>query len=150
MIQQGDVLSYIEMCSEAGCNLQKGMNCRLKGRFSVILMNVRAGAPYADYVEDNGKILIYEGHDPSQRQGTPNPRMSDQPMNNPSGSLTQNGLFFQVATNYKMGKSKVELVKVYEKIRSGIWVYNGLFRFEDAWMETTKDRIKTGEFSNSN
>ena len=42
-------------------NLQRGMNFRLRGGLSVILMSLRAGAPYADRIEENGKILIYEG-----------------------------------------------------------------------------------------
>jgi 5-methylcytosine-specific restriction endonuclease McrA len=60
----------------------------------------------------------------------------DQPLHNPSGSLTQNGLFYQTARRYRKGKFSPELVKVYEKIRSGIWVYNGLFKLVDAWQET--------------
>lgn len=63
MIKQGDVISYLDMCKEEGVNLQRGMNFRLKGGFSVILMSVRPGAPYADRIEDEGKTLIYEGHD---------------------------------------------------------------------------------------
>jgi len=33
-----------------------------------------------------------------------------------------------------------EFVKVYEKIRSGIWVYNGLFKLVDAWLEDSNTR----------
>lgn len=33
-----------------------------------------------------------------------------------------------------------ELVRAYEKIRSGIWVYNGLFRLTDAWQENEGGR----------
>jgi hypothetical protein len=39
------------------------MNFRQGGRDSVILMGERRGAPYADRVEENGRVLIYEGHD---------------------------------------------------------------------------------------
>jgi hypothetical protein len=63
MIKQGDVISYMEMCQEESVNLQRGMNFRLKGGFSVILMSLRPGAPYADRIEDEGRVLIYEGHD---------------------------------------------------------------------------------------
>ena len=49
---------------------------RLRGGLSVILMSLRAGAPYADRIEENGKILIYEGHDiPSFKDG-PKPKYS--------------------------------------------------------------------------
>ena len=33
-----------------------------------------------------------------------------------------------------------EKVKVYEKIRAGIWVYNGIFKLVDAWQETSNTR----------
>ncbi|MFC2005419.1 HNH endonuclease [Chloroflexota bacterium] len=98
------------------------------------------GAPYADRIEEDGKILIYEGHDISQVRGGPNPKTIDQPMRNPSGSLTQNGLFFNAATRYKFNHCDPELVKVYEKIHSGIWVFNGLFRLVDAWQEVINGR----------
>jgi hypothetical protein len=63
IFQPGDVLSYMEMCSAIGVNLQRGMNFRLRNGESIILMSLRPGAPYADQVEDDGQILIYEGHD---------------------------------------------------------------------------------------
>jgi hypothetical protein len=63
MINVGDVLSYLDVCREEGVNLQRGMNFRLRGGLSVILMSIRAGAPYADRIEENGRVLIYEGHD---------------------------------------------------------------------------------------
>jgi len=39
------------------------MNFRLRANLSVILMSLRRGAPYADRIEDDGKTLIYEGHE---------------------------------------------------------------------------------------
>lgn len=137
MVNQGNVIPYIDMCKEEGVNLQRGMNFRLKGGFTVILMSIRSGAPYADRIEEEGKVLIYEGHDIPLRKGGPNPKLIDQPKKNPSGSLTQNGLFYKAAKKYKIGEKNIkpELVKVYEKIRSGIWVYNGIFKLVDAWQE---------------
>lgn len=49
-INPGDVISYIKMCSIEGVNLQRGMNFRLKGGTSIILMSIRSGAPYADRI----------------------------------------------------------------------------------------------------
>jgi hypothetical protein len=123
------------MCGEEGENLQRGMNFRIRNGVSVILMSLRPNAPYADRVEQNGKILIYEGHDIPKKQGGPDPKTMDQQAYNPSGTLTQNGLFREAAEAYKRGDSEAEVVRVYEKIRSGIWVYNGLFRLIDAWQE---------------
>lgn len=140
MISQGDVISYLDMCREEGVNLQRGMNFHLRGRHSVILMSIRPGAPYADRIEEEGKILIYEGHDiPAQKNG-PHPKAVDQPERNPGGGLTQNGLFYKAAMQFKRGMGEPELVKVYEKIRSGIWVYNGIFRLIDAWREDINNR----------
>ena len=128
------------MCRKEGVNLQRGMNFRLRGGLSVILMSLRPGAPYADRIEEDGKILIYEGHDiPSFRDG-PKPKSVDQPNRNPGGGLTQNGLFYQATHRYKEDKIQAEFVKVYEKIKSGIWVYNGCFKLIDAWQETSNNR----------
>lgn len=116
------------------------MNFKLKGKESVILMSIRSGAPYADRIEENGKILIYEGHDRPQYKGSGDPKRVDQPMFNPMKSLTQNGLFYEAAVAYKKSKKAPESVKVYEKIRAGIWVYNGIFKLVDAWLEASNGR----------
>lgn len=140
MIKVGDVISYLDMCQEEGVNLQRGMNFRLHGKQSIFLMSVRENAPYADRVEEEGTILIYEGHDVPKSNGVEKPKHFDQPMYNPSGSLTQNGLFFDAAEKYKNGKEKPEKVKVYEKIKPGIWTYNGTFKLVDAWLELGNGR----------
>jgi hypothetical protein len=139
MLEPGSVISYMDMCREEGVNLQRGMNFRLRNGISVILMSVRPGAPYSDSIQEGGKVLIYEGHDtPSERNG-PDPKTIDQPMTYPSGTLTQNGLFYQAAQKYK-GGSEPDLVRVYEKIHSGIWVYNGVFKLVDAWLQESNGR----------
>jgi hypothetical protein len=130
----------MEMCSAVGVNLQRGMNYRLRGDESVILMSVRPGAPYADRIEDEGRTLIYEGHDCSKTADVPDPKRIDQPAHNPGGSLTQNGLFAESVRIYKEGKALPEKVRVYEKIRAGIWVYNGTFELIDCWTETSGKR----------
>jgi hypothetical protein len=86
VVLQGDVIGYLDMCRE------EGVNC-LKGGLSVILMSLRPGAPYADRIADDGRILIYEGHDIPQFKGGPDPKAVDQVMHHAGGSLTQNGLF---------------------------------------------------------
>jgi hypothetical protein len=140
MLKIGEIISYLEMCGEEGVNLQRGMNFHLGGKsYSVILMSVRPNAPYADQIDESGSILIYEGHDTPNRKGGADPKTIDQPMRNPGGTLTQNGLFFEAAQNYKQGQQP-EIIKVYEKIRSGIWTFNGYFRLVDGWLETSGDR----------
>ena len=37
-------------------------------------------------------------------------------------------------------RCSAERVRVYEKVRKGIWVYTGLFHLRDAWMEMPEDR----------
>ena len=103
-------------------------------------MSLRPNAPYADRIEDNGRILIYEGHDVSKTSENPIPKVVNQPMHNPGGTFTQNGLFYQAAIGYTKGKLRPELVKVYEKLHAGIWVYNGLFRLLDSWQEESNAR----------
>jgi hypothetical protein len=66
----GEVISYLEMCREEGVNLQRGMNYGSGGRPSVILMSRRPGAPYDDRIEDDGRVLIYQGHDRPQIRRT--------------------------------------------------------------------------------
>jgi 5-methylcytosine-specific restriction endonuclease McrA len=145
MINPRDVISYLEMCSQEGTSLQRGMNFHLRGDESIILMSLRPNAPYTDGVEDNGRILIYEGHDVSKTQDTPIPKIIDQPMNNPGGTFTQNGLFYQAAQKYKNNSQRAELVRVYEKLHTGIWVYNGTFKLVDAW-EQQEDNRKVFKF----
>jgi HNH endonuclease len=130
----------MEMCSAIGVNLQRGMNFRLRDAESVILMSLRPGAPYADRIEDEGRILIYEGHDVAQTANVLHPKSVDQPERNPGGSFTQNGLFAEAARKYKEGIAPPERVRVYEKLRSGIWVYNGLFELVDCWTEQSAGR----------
>jgi hypothetical protein len=102
-------------------------------------MSVRRGAPYADRVEENGRVLIYEGHDMPRRDPSTRPKEMDQPMHD-KGKLSQNGLFFEAAEKFKHGEAQAELVKVYEKVRPGIWTYNGYFRLVDAWQEVVGTR----------
>ena len=136
----GEVISYLQMCAEENASLQRGMNFKLRPSHSVVLMSVRAGAPYKDVVIDDGKALIYEGHDVGRTPGGPDPKKVNQPIASPFGTATQNGLFFQAAQTAKAGTALPELVKVYEKIRAGIWVYAGLFRLVDAWQQPANGR----------
>jgi len=142
----GDVISYVEMCTAEGASLQRGMNFQLGETYSVVLMSVRRGAPYADRIEDDGRMLIYEGHDAPTVGGGPDPKTFDQPMQTPRGTLTQNGLFYRAAEAYKAGERPPELVKAYEKIMAGVWSYGGLYRLVDAWKEAVEGGRKVFKF----
>ena len=136
---QGDVISYPEMCSAVGASVQRGMNFRLRGK-SVVLMSRRPGAPYDDLVDEEGGILIYEGHDCSTSVDCPHPKKVDQPEFGPKGSLSQNGLFADSARRHRESGTLPEQVSVYEKIRTGIWVYNGIFDLIDFWIDSSSGR----------
>ena len=102
---------------------------------SVLLMSTANNAPYEDEVQDEGKTIIYEGHDIRKDLVEGSAKNYDQPLTLPSGALTANGKFYESA---KSGKK--ETVRVYEKIKPGIWVYNGLFALEDAWLRDSGSR----------
>lgn len=140
MFDPGQVISHLEMSQEEKVHLQKGMNFRLGGTYSVILMSLRPNAPYADRVEDDGRILIYEGHNIPRRGGIRDPYSIDQPNKNPSGSLNENGRFEKAALDHRNDGKPAELVRVYEKLHAGIWVYNGTFQLVDAWQEESEGR----------
>ena len=136
-----NVISYIEMCRRERTSLQQGMNFGLGGNHSVILMSVRANAPYRDRLEDSGTTLVYEGHDIPKSASSLNPKVVDQPLKYPSGRPTQNGKFHAAAQGAKIGQRLPERVRVYEKLRPGIWSYNGVFHLVDAWTE--RDDFRT-------
>jgi hypothetical protein len=122
------------MSQREGRSLQRGMNFGIGGNHSVILMSVRYGAPYNDRLEDGGTTLIYEGHD-QPRGSVPEPKLADQVVMTRSGRLTENGKFHEAAQAAKTGRRPPERVRVYEKILSGIWSYNGVFHLIDSWTE---------------
>lgn len=135
-----EIISYIEMCQRGGVSLQRGMNFGLGGNHSVILMSVRPNAPYQDELLDGGTVLIYEGHDLPRSTRVPAPKRVDQPERAPAGGLTQNGLFHRAAQGVKAGLRPPERVRVYEKLRQGIWSYNGVFHLVDAWRRESNGR----------
>ena len=137
---QGEVISHAQMSVEEGAHLQRGMNYQLASGNSVFLMSVRKGAPYQDVVENDGRILIYEGHDAPRKRGNPDPKSVDQPEFYPGGSLTQNGLFKEAAARYNTDKTEFETIRVYEKIKPGIGVFNGAFALRDCWQDKSQGR----------
>ncbi len=129
-----DILSYREMCdSENVQTLQRGMNYRLTPTYSVILMSQRSNAPYRDKIYNDGITIEYEGHDiaKNRKSFTHNQKNKDQEEKLPTGHLTQNGLFIKSIKEYTQGQKQPELIKVYEKIFSGVWSLKGFFDLID-------------------
>jgi hypothetical protein len=69
-----------------------------------------------------------------------NPKRVDQPEYTASGRPTQNGLFWKAAQETKAGLRPPERVRVYEKLRQGIWSYNGVFHLVDTWRQESRGR----------
>jgi hypothetical protein len=121
------IISYRDMCNEEEQEqLQRGMNYNIRDGYSVVLMSVKPNAPYADKISDDGLTIYYEGHD------VPGDKLKeyDQPDVYSGGSLTQNGLFIDSIDKAKKS-GDFPLVKVYEKLKMGIWTYRGLFEMRD-------------------
>ena len=118
----GEIISYLEMCSAEGAQLQRGMNFRLKSGRTVILMSRRANAPYKDSISPDGKVIIYEGHDVTVSEAVI-PEMVDQPYKIANGRLTQNGLFYEAAKDTVNNIRTPELVQVYEKLLKDAYTY---------------------------
>jgi hypothetical protein len=128
------------MCSRENLSLQRGMNFDATKPHSIVLSSHRPGAPYNDFLKEDGSVLIYEGHDEPRSRETLYPKQVDQPLRSRTGKLTQNGLFNDAAQAFKGGEKRASQVRVYEKIKDGIWSYNGLFELVDSWTETDGNR----------
>src|SRR5574342_1402543 len=135
-----EIISYLEMCRREGVSVQRGMNYQLGGGHSVILMSVRPGAPYQDRLEDDGSSVIYEGHDAPRTDAEPNPKAVVQPELSPSGRPNENGKFYYAAREFKAGRRPPERIRVYEKLKQGIWSYNGVFHLVEGWREQIDGR----------
>ena len=98
MLKVGAIISYNTMCKEENSSLQRGMNFHLNNSTSVILISVRSGAPYQDSIQDEGKVLIYEGHNVPRKKGSNiDPKSVDQTMYTEYGYLTENGKFYNLS-----------------------------------------------------
>ncbi len=147
-VRYREIISYPDMLQREKIALQKGMNFKVRGGHSVLLMSVRKGAPYHDQWHEDTKTLEYEGHDAMRGGGRGvgagvDPKRVDQPLTLPSGRPTENGKFFAAAMKFKAGEAPAEIVQVYEKIADGIWCDRGRHELVDAELkEVVTDRRK--------
>jgi len=131
----GDIISYLDLCRLEGDNLQRWMNFRERNRLSIYLMTIWTGSPYADRVEENGHVVIYEAPRSLDLAPAPGSRKLKQPIADLLGRKTHKGLFYDAAIKATIEKTEPELLKIYEKIKDKVWVYNGLFKLSNAWLE---------------
>ena len=136
-----EIIAYREMCTREGeAQLQKGMNFGRGRKHSVLLMSRRRNAPYRDRHENDGEVLIYEGHNQPKSAKLRDPRLVNQPLSTPRGLMTENGHFDAAAKAYKLSQRAPERVRVYEKLFKGVWSYNGMFHLTDSWTEADENR----------
>ena len=129
-VRYRSIISYADIVRREGIMLQRGMNFRVKGKYSIILMSVRKGAPYKDRWHEETGLLEYEGHD-APRCSSAEPKEIDQPREYSEGKPTENGKFCSAAQAYKEGSGKAEIVQVYEKISQGVWCNRGRYELID-------------------
>lgn len=143
MAKADDLFSYTAMCAVEGVRLRRGMNFRVKsaggGQRTIILTSERTGAPYGDEFLEDGRVLLYEGHD-VPRSLVPNPKAVDQRLRTVAGGLNENGKFWEAAERYKKG-GEAEVVAVWEKLGKGMWRWRGEYRLVNGWMEERGGRM---------
>ncbi len=118
-----EIVSYQSVCENEKFQLQKGMNFDNGRGYSIVLMSTRKNSPYQDEISDDELTIYYEGHD----QPKDTEKLSNQPELTDKGSLTENGKFAQAIRDGRDSKAW-PLVKVYDKLQSGIWSYRGIFQ----------------------
>tara|TARA_A100001011_G_scaffold383523_1_gene454865 strand:+ start:70 stop:747 length:678 start_codon:yes stop_codon:yes gene_type:complete len=124
--------------NEGGIHVQKGMNFAIQKTYSIVLMSTRKNAPYNDEIYDDG-VIEYEGHD-VKKNIAEDKKSVDQPLLNKSGSLTENGKFYYAAKDFKEKKREAAKIKVYRKIRNGVWVDMGFYDLIDAYTRSDNKR----------
>ncbi|OGM28157.1 hypothetical protein A2962_02100 [Candidatus Woesebacteria bacterium RIFCSPLOWO2_01_FULL_39_61] len=148
METQDFVITHAELSNKEGMSLQRGMNYRPGDKeYSIFLMSVSPDAPYNDGFDAENKKLFYEGEDVSKREKA-QPKEHDQPFFTKTGKRTNNGKFFKIAEDYKLGRrNKPEQIKVYEKIKNNVWSDKGFFYLTDAKYEhNDRENRKTFKF----
>lgn len=142
-----DIITYTELTAEENFQIQRGMNYRPNQKnYSIFLMSTRENAPYNDSFNEDKTLLFYEGEDVSGGE-VDEPKNYDQAFFTKNGNLTRNGKFFKKAEDYKYGRDEPERIKVYEKIKSGIWSDKGFFKLIDAtYKESEQEDRKVFKF----
>lgn len=141
LMRPGEILSYDEMCSiEQGGKLQRGMTFRSPPAHGIILMSLRANAPYADAMAADG-VIQYEGHNVPVSREHPTPRTVDQPRVSARGRLTENGKFADWTDRFLRGEVVAARFHVYEKLQPGIWTFRGVFEVRDFRVQSDGTRL---------
>jgi len=122
---ENEIIPYIEMCQREGVSLQRGMNFGLARNHSVILMSVRPGSPYADRFENDGSTIVTKGMIFLVHLITKIRRQSINPSSQPTGTSQKWKVPSCSFKSIRLGRRPPERIRVYEKLKQGIWSYNG-------------------------
>ena len=149
MVVPGEVIAYLEMCREEGVNLQRGMNFGSSGRPSVVLMSRRP----AHLTTTGLKMMVVSlstkattGH----KSGAARTQRRSTNLSAGQGArLPRTDYFLQAASQHRELGTPAECVRVYEKMRTGIWTFNGTFRLVDGWREESHGRWYSSSGSRS-
>ena len=126
------IISYTQLVlNEDGKHIQKGMNFGIQKSYSIVPMSTEKNAPYNDEIFDDG-IIEYEGHD-VPKNISENKKSIDQPIANTTGNPTENGKFYNAAISFKNNEREPAKIKVYRKIRAGVWVDMGFYDLVDSY-----------------
>ena len=134
------IISYHQLTAqEGGIQVQKGMNFDIKGNYSIVLMSTARNAPYVDELFDDG-VIEYEGHD-APKSNDYDKKSVDQPAYTKLGNPTENGKFLQAVDNFKNNRREPAKIKVYRKIKPGVWVDMGFYDLIDGYQKNDGRRI---------
>ena len=138
-----EIIPYRKIEEIEGFRPERGMNFKIKDKnYSIVLMSVAKNAPYKDKISEDGKEIIYEGHNLNKRYcKNKDPNTFDQPIALPNGKLTENGKFMKASHFFKDGLKDPEKIRVYQKIKPGMWTFNGVFKLVDGWEEKSGGRM---------
>ncbi len=129
------------MCGIAGgAHLTKGINFRVRGRWTILLMSLAENAPYPDRLHEADGLLHYVGENQRKSAEIRFPELVDQIYRTPNGTLTGNGRLRQAVHQFKEGEAPPERALVFEKIKKGLWVFAGIHELIDAWESSDGNR----------
>lgn len=115
-------LSYKQMCQTEGKGqITRGIYFQKDKDYSLIFMSRRKSATYKDRLMKSDFLVEYSG---SNFKGQAD---KDQRERNAAGKLTANGMLKEAARKYINGEANPRKVKIYEKVKCGLWLYRGVF-----------------------
>lgn len=133
ILNKNDVISHEKMCTIESINGRRGMYFRPTLCHSVLLIS---NPLYND--DEMTDTFIYEGH--NQVRKDEDPTQIDQTKINKDGTPNENGKFYNITMNYKIGGDP-EIVRIYKRINTNNWEYKGLYKLTDVYTENVIRKV---------